>query len=177
VGSPLTPAQFPGTPGNHVKIVWPRLSRPLSVLCLSRTWVGLWSHWMDGRSHPCLAPSGCPGCEHESGTKHWAAYLTCWDQTIPGKGVLMLPKIVIADSLVLRDPFTDLRGAKLDCERLGGKANGPVSCKVRFGVAVPPPDAEEPDTLGILCKIWSVMFPRSFKPFKPEEGGEPPCPE
>jgi len=125
---------------------------------------------MDGRSHPCLKPNGCPGCEHEKGNTHWAAYLACWDKLLASKCVLMLPKDTVSGSLVLRDPTADLRGAELSCERLGGRPGGPVSCKIRPSVVVVPNDAEEPDTLALLCKIWSVMFPRTFRPFTLAEG-------
>lgn len=96
----------------------------------------------------------------------------CYDRVNACRVVLMLPKDTVANSVVLRDPATDLRGSILDAERLGGRPGGPVACRVRLGKEVVPDGCEEPDTLAILGKIWTVMFPKTFVfPVPLGEGG------
>jgi len=162
VQPPLQPVPLPTPSIAHIDIVWPRLSRPVSLLCLSRSWIGLWSHWMDGRSHPCLSPLGCPGCEHERGKRHWTAYLVGWSKPHARKQILALPKRTVEASLILRDPSIDLRGCVIDASREGGVAHGPVRVNVRRDVDRVPGDADEPDILRLLEQVWRVMLPGYF---------------
>lgn len=161
----LTPVPLPSGNGTRWCIVWPKIGRPLSHISLSSKIVGLWSHWMDGYSHPCLSPAGCPGCESDRTTgrrRYWAGYLCVWNRKEAAREVLMLPKRTVESSLTLRDIAVDLRGSQIESCRIGQKAAGPVQAVVRLGVERVPADSEEPDTLSVLESIWRVMYPETF---------------
>jgi len=161
----LTPVPLPCTQGNRWAIVWPRIGEPLSLVSLSSHVVGLYAHWMDGRSHPCLLPAGCPGCESDRKVgrrKHWAGYLCSWSPKDHERVVLMLPKRTVEKSLTLRDTAIDLRGASVEAYRIGKETAGPVGVNIRLAAHAVPADSEEPDTIAVLEGIWRVMFPEIF---------------
>lgn len=99
-------------------------SGALSLVCLSRDFSGVFTHWWGGRTIPCRK-SGCPA--HDAGhSARWHGYLLC--EVSPGaKRVLFeFTDQAAATFAELRKEHGTLRGLCFRASRSRARANGRV---------------------------------------------------
>jgi len=129
----------------------------VELVLLSRELVGVWTHWLHGRTQPCTAPHGC-ACEGFEISRRWKGYLGAY--LLPA-GQIVLAEItwIAANKARLgsieRHPG-DLRGLTARMRRhrraSGGGCVFEILDRDRY------PDARlpgEPDVRAELQRIWN----------------------
>lgn len=153
---PIKAVPVPEPRKTFVRVESPKVGQPVKFVSYSRQVIGIRTHWMDGTTHPCLAPEyPCPGCG-EKLPRRWKGYLFGWSLTHPGSALLELPADTIRAYIQLRDAAQDLRGYTLTCTRVGPNANSRVAVAFQAGDPSKIGAQEEPDVIAILCKRWGL---------------------
>ena len=151
---PLTDRPPPGKPP-FIPIISPKPTLPIRAIILGRRLYGVFTHFLDGKTRPCLTGfSPCYSCRKRV-PKRWKGYLGV---ILPGSGRRAIAEITA--EACLRNPglypgSTPLRGNVLDLRRSGKAANSPVACEIQTSCAysaVPP----EFDVMEALCRIWQL---------------------
>jgi len=159
--NPLYPSDCPAVNGGgtYVMLCSPRVGRPVSGILRSSRPLGVFTHWFDGRTHPCLGEApDCIGCGQRT-PKRWKCYVMGYLDGTRRPVLFEIPADAYRASVQLSDPGVSLRGARIRLERQGPNANSPV--RVVLGLDVCPhglPDGE-PDVLRHLCRIWGCAHP------------------
>lgn len=129
----------------------------LDLVILSDHLVGIWTHWVGGRTQPCSCGHGCV-CERENVTSRWKGYLACCYVT---NGKMCLAELTgeAARCISLQDsPLTGqpLRGLTLrlrrDRQSRGGRVIAGIVSGERFDTAALPAC---PDVHAELVRIWT----------------------
>jgi len=160
VESPILPRPLPDTGGRFVRLVSPKVGNPVSGIIYSSHILGCNTHFVAGRTSPCLgADGGCIG--HAEGTPvRWKGFLFGHSDQLHQPVIFELPADTVRQTLCLRDTGVILRGSHLRLTRVGPHANSTVRADVRLEVAPHHCPADEPDVLAWLCRIWGVADKR-----------------
>lgn len=130
----------------------------VELVLLSRQLVGVWTHWIGGRTTPCTSPHNCP-CEGFEIPRRWKGYL----------GAYLMPagQVVLAEitwhaankgrlHAIERHPG-DLRGLTARMRRHRRASGG--GCVIEILDRDRYPDARlpaEPDVKAELQRIWAT---------------------
>jgi len=152
----LNTSPVPPEGRRYIRIASPKVGKPVRFFSLSSAVLGVWTHWVDGRSHPCFL-EGCAWCTN--GTvypRRWKGYL--YGHDIEGHVVclLELPADTVRGHIQLRDASVNLCGASIIAERIGPSPNSSVRAVVRLDAAIRVRAAQEPDVMAHLARIWGV---------------------
>jgi hypothetical protein len=151
---PYVPLFRPATAGRDVEAV-----------ILSSAVLGVWTHWTDGQSVPCVTAiedsTGkvvvpCPACL--VGLRRiWKGYLAVQEARRGRIGVLEVTTGMVQAATVLARPGQNLRGWRIRATRQGSRRNG--RCWAEVTPCVDPAAVELPPdfaVLPVLQRIWSV---------------------
>lgn len=167
--APLVPRPCPMTGGQYCRIVSPKVGSPVSGLVYSSRPIGFSTHWIGGRTHPCLGTG--PECiGHVEGIPvRWKGYLFGRSEQTHAPCLFEIPADTYRHNLQLRDDAVCLRGAAIRLIRVGPNVNSPVSCNLRLDAKPDACPSEEPDIVAWLCVVWGVANP--FEDLLSREGG------
>lgn len=129
----------------------------LDLVILSDHLVGVWTHWLDGRTQPCMAPNDC-GCQRMHIPHRWKGYLAC-SLTTDRKVVLAELTGEACRCISLQDsPLTGkpLRGLVLRLQRDRRSRGGRVLAGIRSEARVASDTLPRaPDVHEELMRIWT----------------------
>jgi hypothetical protein len=121
-------------------VVYVRVGQPLHCLVLGERSLGVWHHYRNGKTEPCLkAWSACEGCEGNAPVV-WSAYVAVYVLPQRRKRVLQIPASAYRECLTLAANQGRLRGTALQVNRMGTAKNAPVQvrvCERREGEPLP----------------------------------------
>lgn len=154
------PSPLPAGGGRFVRICSPKVGSPVSGLVWSARPLGFYTHFFDGRTHPCLGDS--PACiGHAQGVpRRWKAYVAGRSDQLGMLCLFEFPRESVKNTLALRDQGVSLRGAVVKLVRVGPNNNSPVRVELRLDARPESCPVEEPDVQRLLCRIWGVQDPR-----------------
>lgn len=149
----------------RVILVRPRPGCSVRAVLLCRSITGLWLHWHDGRSVPCLGEEeGCPlhdGCDNWG--LRWKGFVGCITSRtfLPRGQVLEVTADAWSRCLVAQQlsEAGRLRGVEVEVVRCGTGPRGRCGLSVLYDGALVPYAAilpPEPDTRGLV----TILFPR-----------------
>jgi len=162
VANPIIPAPVPPQGGRYTKIVSPKLGVPEKGIVLSRAVLGVETHFIDGRTSPCLGrEGGCVGCAERAG-KRWKGYLFGHSQTHHCSCLFEIPADSVRRTALLNGGAADLRGYQIELVRVGPQPNSRVLVRLRPDRDAQAKSGPEPDILSHLSHIWGLgnPFPR-----------------
>lgn len=122
--------------------------------------IACWTHWIDGRTVPCLAnPARCLPCDQGHGRRR-KGYLLVLMRGVERLALLELTEQVLRASPSLIQPTAGLRGKPFEAKRLGQAKNGRVVLTLGQYVpgtsqlleGLPGSEAIKP----LLCRIWGL---------------------
>jgi hypothetical protein len=157
---PLLPRPCPEGGGRFVRLVSPKVGSPVSGLCYSSAVVGTNTHFLHGRTHPCLGTG--PECiGHAEGIPvRWKGYLFGLSDQTHQPVLFEIPADCVRQTIQLRDSAVNLRGAMVRFIRIGPNINSPVRAEVRLDARPQACPEEEPDIIRWLSVIWGIEDPR-----------------
>lgn len=169
---PISQAPPPEPERRTMYVVTPKVGEPVRAVSLARRPVGVWTHWLDGTTHPHLdAPHPCPGCKAKA-PRRWKGYLHAWSYTHKRPCLLELPADAVRLTVQLRDDKVDLRGARINLRRVGPHPNSQVVCEVQLNVEKIGDGVEEIDVMGALAVRWGL---RCYGPMEDPDAAELPA--
>jgi len=154
-------------PGPELPILRHKANTPTRYLLLSRSLFGLWTHWIDDCSMPCLEPrAGCDGCKRQK-PRRWKGYLHAIRMDNREEGFLELtPFAAKALELQVGGAIT-LRGVQMKCSRGNGQK---TRLKIEVVYALPSsegfelPEEKSPEIT--LRQLWQH---KGFRLRRPED--------
>jgi len=158
-GNPFDRIQWddsgPQDRGPFIPIMSPRPGQQLRCLITSADWQGVYTHFHESRTTPCLGDDlACEGC-YRRRAKRWKAYVA---GIMAGVGRQCLVELTIGalDSCdELKHSRGNLRGRYIILWRANMARNAPVRCKLedfRGDLHIPAPF----DIHAALCRIWGI---------------------
>jgi len=137
-----------------VPIVRPKTAQTLRFIVLDEEVTQAWTHWLGGRTQPCLG-IGCECRQWPQGqNQRWKGYLMC----IQKEGIpLCLAEITTEawrDCPELQDETRSLRGALLTLKRQGSQPNGKVVASVQYNHSA----AVKASPIDCKDALWDVWF-------------------
>lgn len=112
------------------------------------------THYMNRRTLPCIVDE-CPGCAAEL-PRRYEAYVSCLT-TQPSTHIIVALTPKAAKQLWDSAPNpNDLRGLIITLQRLGNRANGPLSCVVDHSEAIAHKLPPIPELRAHMLKIWGL---------------------
>lgn len=123
--SPYVPC--PPTPQRVApKLLVVRLGLKWRGAVLGERVLGLFQHWFEGRTRPCLAAwVTCADCQRAL-ARMWYGYLPCLELPSRIPRVVVIPAAAFRCSLPLVEQNGRLRGWGIELERIGDSQNSPV---------------------------------------------------
>lgn len=171
-GIPFAEAPLPQGQPRFVRLVSPKVGQDERVVSHSSRLYGIWTHWLCGRTHPCLSPVlPCPGCA-EFNPRRWKGYLAGWSYTHHCRCLAEFPADTVRATVSLRDPGVSLRGAALLMRRIGPNPNSCVVARVTLSAEAIRTSDPDPDVPALLCRLWGVEIPAAHhQPRQLGDGG------
>jgi len=152
----LVPSPLPPEGRRFVRILSPSVGKPIRFVSLSTVVTGVLTHFVNGRTQPCL-PQACPFCPPVIGyPQRWKGYLFGRDVEGHVAALLELPADTCRTHVQLRDQSINLAGASILAERIGPAPNSTVRATVRLDAVTRVRPAQEPDILRHLSRIWGI---------------------
>jgi hypothetical protein len=151
-------AEVPSTADERpmLKIIHAPIDGIADFIILSPHLVGVWTHWIDGRTQPCIKGIGCL-CEAEELPTRWKGYLAAMAQghdrpvlvELTANAARLLP------ACELEAPHGGIRGRFLRLSRASRRKTGPI--EATLGPSAPegkllPPC---PNVQAELQRIWT----------------------
>lgn len=147
----------------HIPIWSPKHLQPVRAIILSESVVGVYTHYIDGRTRPCMGTvRTCGGCAAGM-SRRWKGYLGC---IVPVNGKRVLVEVTteaVRGCPMLLTSKVNLRGSTIELRRTAEAKNSPVRATIGSGRA----GHELPETFDVrqqLCVIWGVMPLGNDKP-------------
>lgn len=129
-----------------------RTSWKLAITCTQMLQVD--THYMNRRTLPCVT-TDCPGCAAEL-PRRYEAYISALT-TQPSRHVIIALTPKAASQLWASAPNrTDLRGSIITLQRLGTRANGPLSCRFEHSDAIDHKLPPIPELVAHMLRIWGL---------------------
>lgn len=142
MGSRIKPVECPDPDRRPwVRQLIPQAGVATRVYCVHNHVQGYATHWIDGRTRPCLnSRMFCEGCQRASEPR-WEGYIgvVVWPRKTVA--ILKITKGAWNYSRTLKREQGALRGKMLICCRLGSQNNSPLSIEMapaEFSVQLPP---------------------------------------
>lgn len=153
----------PPRPRRVAKIVRPRPGEPLDVIVYTPQVWGMMTHWVNGRTKPCLAKD-CP-CQKEGSDLRslWKGYLLA--ATYDKLSELVIVEISVEAAWQckeLQGQCQLLRGARLKLRRANAKANSQVIPELTLNHRTDWP-APPLDLVEALSRVWFGVKPQERK--------------
>ena len=148
-------AEIPPEPGPRDHVIRVRAGEDYRFICLSRSLWGVWTHWINDRTEPCIVPRDkCRGCQKQAPSR-WKGYIHVCYQGKNSPAFLEMTPITARMLLNICEPGCDLRGIVFKIERgRGSKAHMHVGlANVRYaGNDLP----QERDPKAVLATLWQM---------------------
>lgn len=126
----------------------------LSLVSVSRSFTGVFTHWWGGRTIPCRK-SGCPA--HDAGhSARWHGYLLCEVSPTRKKIIFEFTDQAAATFKEWSLNFDDLRGICFRASRSKSRANGRVILTFVKRLPARADLAAEVSTRDVLSVIWGL---------------------
>lgn len=156
MATPQVGVPLPKRNGSHVRIVYPRVGFPVEAMSHSSAVVGTMMHWGEKNSFPCIkSVAECPWCK--SGLrKVWYGWLFGLDRIKGGFALIQLTETAVRSSPFLSDSSIDLRGAKVELDRLADAKGSTVRAKVTVNTWKDNSRADEPDVFALLLRFYKI---------------------
>ncbi len=106
-----------------------RPSQPLNCTCANRSFRGLNTHYVGGRTINCSNDPSCPGC-FQNMLPRWQGYVIVQSSTAKRWAILQFTPTVAAVLKKCIGGDNGLLGTKILITRLGERANSPLHCKI-----------------------------------------------
>lgn len=151
------PPENPG--GRFIPIYSPKCGQTMRLIVLSDHVEGVWTHWVDGRTIPCVGKTAGCICGRLDLGRRWKGYVAAYE---PEHGRVVLAELTLGAYTSIRERLTEvsyrLRGKVLRLWRAGGKDNARCSAsfldKTLLDASTPLPAA--PDVRETLRHIWGL---------------------
>lgn len=161
MATPQGSIPLPERNSSYVRVVYARVGFPVCCTSLSSRVVGRFMHFGDKHSHPCIRDlTQCPWCEIRL-RKLWYGWLYGIDQIKRGPALIQLTETAVRGSTQLSDGGIDLRGAKIELQRLTDGKGSTVRAAVSLNTwADRNHDKEEPNVLQHLLRFYKLDVER-----------------
>lgn len=126
-GAPSPYVPCPPTPERVApKLIVVKLGRKWRGAVVAERVLGLYQHWAEGRTRPCLAAWMKCGCCESGIPRMWYGYLACMELPSRIDRVLTIPAAAYRCCSTLVQQNGRLRGWGIEAERIGDNQNAPV---------------------------------------------------
>lgn len=156
-GEPLWEQSPPPRPTLYLQRLKIHPGTKYQVGSLASRPTGLWTHYVSGKTFPCIGERfNCPYCGPLT-SQRWTGYLPV---KIPRSHLLWF--VTLTDGCrdhcpELKDETIDLKGHILTVWREGQRSNSPL--RVSVGDCDPKgSNCPEPDMRAFLCNLWGLSF-------------------
>lgn len=171
MATPQVSVPLPERNSSHVRIVYPKVGYPVSAQSHSSAVVGIMMHWGENNSFPCIRAIGhCPWCKLEL-RKIWYGWLFGLDLLKRGPVLIQLTETAVRSSLVLSDKGNDLRGAKIELNRVSDGKGSTVRATVTVNTWSERVRNADPDVFAHLLRFYKIDPPHTV--FGPHDEGNP----
>lgn len=166
VGVPL-----PQRTTDYVRVVYAKVAEPVSVTCLSANVVGTKMHFGVRNSIPCIRDyTECAGCKQHL-KKLWYGWVLGTDRIKRGTVLVQMTEAAVRNCAALADSRVDLRGAKIDLERIADANGSIVVASVIVNTWADHSKKPDPDVWAALMRFYRIELPTTtFGPH--DEWGE-----
>lgn len=153
----------------YYPIYSPTTDRDVAVVVLSQDVTGVYVHYYNHRTRPCLASRDlCEGCDLRY-PRRWKGYLACWDKSRGRLCLAQLTQEAFLRTAGLHALRGKLRGCVLRLTRAGASRNSRVNAQVKpvtWEEGLLPPAF---DVKAALERIWFTEPLESQAPSQQEE--------
>lgn len=167
VGIPL-----PERKTDFVRIVYPKVGKPVFCTSLSSRVFGVKMHWAGKHSLPCLRGCAeCSGCKLNL-HKLWYGWILATVNGMNGNCLVQLTETAVRCVAELRDSRYDLRSAKIVAERIADANGSTVRATVTLNTWKDHSKTPDPDVWAALMRFYKIDLPTTT--FGPHGEGEEP---
>jgi len=152
-------SQYPTTesPAPHLRLIRTPHTNPLHLYPTSTTWIGVYTHWYLGKTHPCLLPDPCPACEENVPTR-WKGYLAAIISQTQEHILWEFPESLIPTLRPYLDEHRTLRHSLIIARRIKPYPTARIIATIRPAPPDIPSLPPEPDILRTLHTIWNLPY-------------------
>jgi hypothetical protein len=144
---------------------------------LSSKVVGVYTHYVGGRTLPCTGKNGDCWIDHRKTSTRWQGWVAVSNlHSVAQWGYLCLTQTAFQRNEYLVGLAENLRGLQLKVGRAGGEKNSLLFCSATGRYALMNRLPAEPDVKAFLMRLWGqVCIPdyNGWDPSKPSRFGEP----
>ena len=170
MATPHVSVPLPERSGSYVRVLYARVGFHVSFLSHSSKVFGVIMHWGPKHSFPCVREvMQCPWCK-QPWKKLWYGWLYGIDQVKRGPALLQLTEGAVRSSAALSDSSVDLRGAKIELERISDSKGSNVQARTVLNGWDHRPKAEEPDVFLHLLRFYKIEVPQLGDDYQADEG-------
>lgn len=157
----------PPRPGPNLPLMRVGANGVVRFLILSSRMFGLWTHWINKKSMPCVEPSSkCEGCK-VGACRRWKGYLHAVNMHNRQEGFLELTPIAAQQLLQQAGIASVLRGLQVQVQRGGGdKARMKIDVQYSRPLLSSDPIPEEKSPEVTLNELWGRS---GFRLRRPED--------
>jgi hypothetical protein len=139
--------------GAYCRVFSPGVGGSLKVVSLSHAVLGVTTHWLHGRTQPCITgDEPCVGCKGGV-AKRWKGYLACYAVLKKELGLLELTAFAYRRCRELHED-NDLYRREISLQRIGAGSNGKIIATVSAEVVTWNLPPHGPDVQDTLLRIW-----------------------
>lgn len=148
--------------------IWsPTPDREIHVVLVSQSLLGVFTHWIDGRTRPCLGSrEECVGCDLKL-PRRWKCFLGAFNPASGRLGILEVTQEAFLRCRQLNEDSGKLRGLTVRLIRTGLAKNARVTAlvgaRVTAGATVPPSF----DVKAALERVWFSATPEGLDAAEP----------
>lgn len=154
----------PGTQGELAKILKVGPGEGQKVVCLSRSMVGVFTHFFDGRTTPCTAQRNEDGeytslchVDHSQTSTRWQGWIGVQLEKAPIPFMLSVTEATVRDAKGLLTMGGNLRGVRMLIFRSADSARSKLCCQFSISpIAWEGNLFPEPDVRGFLFRLWGM---------------------
>lgn len=156
MATPHVSVPLPQRDSGKLRIVYPRLNDPVTFISRSSKVCGTHMHWGERNSFPCvrhLAPCPCNGRKIKT---LWYGWLLGVEPNKRGRVLLQLTESAVWSSEILKDERVDLRGAKINLQRVAMKQGTIVKSTTTLEDWKDHSKEPDPDVFAALLEFYKI---------------------
>ncbi len=170
MATPQVGVPLPERTTDYVRVVYPRVERPVSCTSLSATVLGVKMHWAEKNSFPCIRDyDSCPWCKQNL-RKLWYGWILATDHVKRGTVLVQLTETAVRANAQLCNPSVDLRGAKIELERIADKDGSCVVARVTVNTWSDHSRKAIPDVWAALMRFYKIELPQLGDDYHESQG-------
>jgi hypothetical protein len=132
----------------------PKTAQTVRYVLLDEQVTEVWTHWIGGRTQPCLGKScECANWPPKQ-NQRWKGYLMALEKPAHQLVIVELTPEAFSGCAELQDRSRSLRGALLTLQRQGTQPNGRVKAAVQYSTS----DNLKGSPVSVKEALWDVWF-------------------